>query len=227
MSDVDEVELQPGELLEARISSCRAVLQRPKLTDHVRGVVQRMLMAAQACKQKKQGRAMSSLLTKYSVATPSDVIEVEESPAKQETKATHKSKSRDPEQSPKQNKKARTDTTPTKGPGPAALKKVKGPHTKRKVPESSEPRVDDSDTDVDVRSDYQPRTSENESDVFATPSSKKKRGRPASAKKSDTSSKRHLPWASSDSDTDSQAWGGITYMEDELAAMYNTAQEDP
>ena len=68
ISDVDEVELEQGETLEARISSCRAVLQRPKLTDHDRGVVQRMLMAAQACKQKKQGRAMSSLLTKYGVA---------------------------------------------------------------------------------------------------------------------------------------------------------------
>ena len=108
-----------------------------------------------------------------------------------------------------------------------ALKKVKGPPTKRKVPESPEPRGDDSDADVEVRSDYQPGTSENESDVFATPSSKKKRGWPASAKKSGTSSKRRLPWASSDSDTESQARGGISYTEHELAAMYNTAQEDP
>ena len=136
MLDVDKVELEPGETLEARISSCRAVLQRPKLTDHDRCVVQRMLTAAQACKQKKQGKAMSSLLTKYSVAPPSDVIEVDESPAKQETKATRKSKSRDPEKSPRQNKKARTDTTPARGPGPAALKKVKGPPTKRKVQET-------------------------------------------------------------------------------------------
>ena len=146
---------------------------------------------------------MSSLLTKYGVAPPSDVIEVDESPAK-EQKATRKSKIRDPEKSPKLNKKARTDTTPAKGLGPAAVKKVKGPPTKRKVPESSE-----------------------QSDVFATPSSKKKRGRPASAKKSGTGSRRRLPWASSDSDTESQARGGITYTEDELAAMYNTAQEDP
>ena len=125
---------------------------------------------------------MSSLLTKYGVEPPSDVIEVDESPAKEE-KATLKSKSRDPEKSPKQNKKARTDTTPATGLGPAALKKVKGPLTmKRKVPESSEPRCDNSDTDVDVGSDYQPSTSETESKVFATPSSKKKRGRPASAK---------------------------------------------
>ena len=224
MSDVDEVELEPGETLEARISSCRAILQRPKLTDNDRGVLQRMLTAAQACQQKKQGRAMSSLLTKYGVAPPSDVIEVDESPAKEE-KATRKSKIRDPEKSPKLNKKARTDTTPAKGLGPAALKKMKGPPTKRKVPESSEPRGDDSD--FDVGSDYQPSTSENESDVFATPSSKKKRGRPASAKKSGTDSRRCLPWASSDSDTESQARGGITYTEDELAAMYNTAQEDP
>ena len=226
MSDVDEVELEPGETLEARISSCRTVLQRPKLTDNDRGVLQRMLTAAQACQQKKQGRAMSSLLTKYGVAPPSDVIEVDESPAKEE-KATRKSKIRDPEKSPKLNKKARTDTTPAKGLGPAAVKKVKGPPTKRKVPENSEPRGDDSDVDVDVGSDYQPSTSENESDVFATPSSKKKRGRPASAKKSGTGSRRRLPWASSDSDTESQARGGITYTEDELAAMYNTAQEDP
>ena len=202
MSDVDEVELEPGETLEARISSCRAVLQRPKLTDHDRGVLQRMLTATQACKQKKQEKA-------------------------KEEKATRKSKSRDPEKSPKQNKKARTVTTPAKGLGPAALKKVKGPPTKRKVPDSSEPRGEDSDADVNVGSDYQPSTSENESDVFATPSSKKKRGRPASAKKSGTGSKRRLPWASSDSDTESQAQSGKTYTEDELAAMYNTAQEDP
>ena len=225
MTDINEVELEQGETFEARISSCRANLQRPKLTDHARGVLQRMLTAAQACKQKKQGRAMSSLLTKYGVAPPSDVIEVDESPAKEETKATRKS--RDPEKSPKQNKKARTDTTPAKGPGPAALKKVKAPPTKRKVPESSKPRGDDSDADVDVGSDYQPSTSENERDVFATPSSKKKRGWPAPAKKSGTSSKRRLPWASSDSDTESQAGGGITDTEEELTAMYNTPQEDP
>ena len=72
------------------------------------------------------------------------------------------------------------------------MKKVKGPPTKRKVPENSEPRGDDSDFDVDVGSDYQPSTPENESDVFATPSSKKKRGWPASAKKSGTGSRRRL-----------------------------------
>ena len=226
MSDVDEVELKPGETLEARISSCRAVLQRSELTDHDRGILQRMLTAAQACKPKKQGRAMSSLLTKYGVAPLSDVIEVDESPAKEE-KATRKSIQKNPEKSPKQNKKAQTDTTPAKGLGPAALKKVKGPPTKRKVQESSEPRGDDSDVDVDVGSDFQPSTSENESDIFATSSSKKKRGRPASAKKSGTGSKRRLPWASSDSDTESQARDGIKYKEDELASMYNTAQEDP
>ena len=68
-----------------------------------------MLTATQACKQETAGGAMSSLLTKYGVSSPSDVIEVDESPAKQETKetkATRKSKSRDPEKSPKQNKKA-------------------------------------------------------------------------------------------------------------------------
>ena len=90
MSDVDEVELKPGETLEVRISSCHAILQRPKLTDHDRGILQRMLTAAQACKPKKQGRAMSSLSIKYGVASPSDVIEVDESPAK-EKKATRKS----------------------------------------------------------------------------------------------------------------------------------------
>ena len=62
-----------------------------------------------------------------------------------------------------------------------------------KVPESSEPRSDDSDADVDVGLDYQAGMSENESDVFATPSSEKKGGRPASAKKSGTGSKRRLP----------------------------------
>ena len=147
---------------------------------------------------------------------------MDESPAKEE-KATRKSIQKNPEKSPKQNKKARTETTPAKGPGPAAVKKVKGPRPRGR----SEPRGDDSYVDVDVGSDYQPSTSENESDVFATPSSKKKRGRPASAKKSGTGSKRRLPWASSDSDTESQARGGIMYTEDELAAMYNTAQEDP
>ena len=63
--------------------------------------------------------------------------------------------------------------------------------------------------------------------MFSLHPFKKKRGQPASAKKSGTSSKRLLPWASSDSDTESQARGGITYTEDELAAMHNTAQEDP
>ena len=74
---------------------------------------------------------------------------------------------------------------------------MNGPPTKRKVIETPEPLGDDTDADVQVGSDYRPRSADNESNRFATPSSKKKRGRPGSARKCGIT-KRRLPRASSE-----------------------------
>ena len=89
--------------------------------------------------------------------------------------------------------------------------------------------ADYSDVDMEVGSDYQPSSSGpgNETDVQATPSSKRKRGRPSSAKKGQTKKPGSLPWCSSDTDCESQAKGGISSTEDEFGPMYETAQDDP
>ena len=55
MSDVEQAQLEPGETLEARIGSCRAMLSRSTLTNHDCWVVQKMLTSAQVLKQKKEG----------------------------------------------------------------------------------------------------------------------------------------------------------------------------
>ena len=110
--------------------------------------------------------------------------------------------------------------------------KVKGPPTKRTQTEEKkerDPLADDSDADVDAGSDCWPSSvgSGEESDPPATPSSKKGRGCPSSSKKATTPKSRgRLPWCSSDTDNETQGRGGISYTEDELAAMYETAKED-
>ena len=78
-------------------------------------------------------------------------------------------------------------------------------------------------------SDYRPSSggSGNETDVQATLSTKRKRGRPNSTKKGQTKKPGLLPWCSSDTDSETQARGGISYTEDDLGAMYETAQDDP
>ena len=78
MWDVHEVELEPGEILEASIGSCLTMLKRPTLTNHDRQFVQKMLTCAQALKQKNAGRSMSSLPTKYGAALVTEVLQVEE-----------------------------------------------------------------------------------------------------------------------------------------------------
>ena len=91
--------------------------------------------------------------------------------------------------------------------------------------------ADDSDAHMDVVSDYRPSSvgSGDESNPPATPTSKKRRGRTSSAKKATTPKSRggRLPWCSSDTDNKTQGQGGISYTEEELAAMYETAKEDP
>ena len=88
--------------------------------------------------------------------------------------------------------------------------------------------ADYSDVDMDVGSDYRPSSggSGNETNVQATPSSKRKRGRPSSAKKGQTKKPGCLPWCSSATDSKTQAHGGISYREDELGEMYKT-KDDP
>ena len=49
-ADVEEVQSETGETLEAQIGLCCALLSRPKLTDNDRRVVQKMLSSAQALK---------------------------------------------------------------------------------------------------------------------------------------------------------------------------------
>ena len=46
-------------------------------------------------------------------------------------------------------------------------------------------------------------------------------------KKGQTKKTGRLPWCSFDTDSETQAGGGISYTEDELGAMYETAQDDP
>ena len=152
-----------------------------------------------------------------------------ESPDKPNKPTTRKTKAvGSPKLTPK-TKKAKTDPSPSKVSG--KVTKLKGPPTKRPVEEKPdrEPLADNSDVDMEVGSDYRPSSggSGNETNVQATPSSKRKRGRPSSAKKGQTKKTGHLPWCSSDTDSETQARGGISYTEDELGAMYETAQDDP
>ena len=46
MSDVEELELEPGETVESRISSCLAVLKRPAITEKDRRYVRKKLALA-------------------------------------------------------------------------------------------------------------------------------------------------------------------------------------
>ena len=89
MSDIEELELEPGETVDGRIVSCQAVLKRPAITEKDRRYVQQMLNKAIAIKKKKQGRTMSSLLSKYDVPPEAEeVIEVDGSPDKPDKPAT-------------------------------------------------------------------------------------------------------------------------------------------
>ena len=135
------------------------------------------------------------------MASESDVVEVNESPDKPNKPTTRKTKAVGTP------KKAKTDPSPSI---------VSGKVNKFKH------------VDMEVGSDYKPSSggSGNETDVQATPSSKGKRGRTSSAKKGQTKKPGHLPWYSSDTDCESQARGGISYTEEELRAMYETAQDD-
>ena len=58
MSDIEELELEPGETADGCITSCQAVLKRPAITEKDRRYVQQMLNKAIAIKKKKQGRTM-------------------------------------------------------------------------------------------------------------------------------------------------------------------------
>ena len=155
-----------------------------------------MLALAESVK-KQQGRKMPSILTKYGMASESDVIEVKESPDKPNKPTTRKTKAVGSLKSTPQSKKAKTDRSPCKVSG--KVTKFKGPPMKRPVEEKQdrEPLADDSD--VEVGSDYRPSSgrSGNETDVQATPSAKRKRGRLSSAKKGETKKPGHLPWCSS------------------------------
>ena len=63
MSDVKELELEPGETMESRISSCLAILKRPAIMEKNRRYVEKMLALAESVKKKQQGCKMSSILT--------------------------------------------------------------------------------------------------------------------------------------------------------------------
>ena len=132
-----------------------------------------MLTLAQSVKKKQQGHMMSSILTKYGVASESDVIQVNESPDKPNKPTTRKTKAVGSLKLTPKTKKAKTDPSPSKVSG--KVTKLKGPPTKRPVEEKPdrEPLANDSDVDMEVGSDYRPSSggSGNETDVQATPSS--------------------------------------------------------
>lgn len=227
MSERDDVELDPGETLDARIASCLAVLKRPGLTAKDRKTVQKMLTCAQARKQKEEGRTMSSIMTKYGVPQPSEIVDIEDSP----TTGKKSKKTASPKSAPKSKKPRIETTTPKTAKVKTAPSKVKGPPTKRKADEVSlDALADDSDEEVEVVSTYEPSSdSGDETDTIATPASKgskAKKGRPPT-KRSKVGPGRRLTWCSSESDAESKARGGITFTDDELAAMYETAQDDP
>ena len=121
MSDVDELELEPGETVEGRIASCQAVLKRPAITDKDKRYVQQMLNKAIAIKKKKQGRTMSSILTKYGVPTESEeIIDVDGSPQQPATKPT--------------TRKKKAAETP-KSPPPTVKRLGQTPHHLKSLPE--------------------------------------------------------------------------------------------
>ena len=82
---------------------------------------------------------MSSILTKYGMASESHVIEVKESPNKANKPTTCKTKAVGSQKSTPQSKKAKTDPSPCKVSG--KVTKFKGHPTKRPVAEkqASEP----------------------------------------------------------------------------------------
>ena len=123
-----------------------------------------------------------------------------------------------------QSKDTQDRNTPIQGFGKRAATKVKGPPTKRKV-EEPEPQTDDSDADIDIGSYYNPgsEAADNDNDRSATPS--KKKTRPGSFKK--TAAKRRFHWCSSESDTETQGPGGISYNNEEPCAMCQKALKDP
>ena len=51
MSDIEELELEPGETVDGCIASCQAVLKRPAITEKDRRYVQQMLNKAIAIKK--------------------------------------------------------------------------------------------------------------------------------------------------------------------------------
>ena len=196
MSDIEELELEPRETVDVRIACCQAVLKRPDITEKDRRYVQQMLNKAIAIKKKKQGRTISSLLSKYGVPPEAEeVIEVDGSPDEPDKPATkintRKKKAEETPKCPPSSKKARTDPSPSKVAARGKVTKVKGPPTKRTQTEEKkerDPLADDSDADMDAGSDYRPSAvgSGEERDPPATPSSKKGRGRPSSSKKATT-----------------------------------------
>ena len=92
MSDVEELELEPGETVESRIPSCLAVLKRPAITEKDRHYVKKMLALGESVKKKQQGRKRSIILTKYRMASESDLIDVKDSPDKPNKPTTRKTK---------------------------------------------------------------------------------------------------------------------------------------
>ena len=115
MSDVEELDLVPGETVDSCIASCLFRLKQPAITEKDRRYVQKMLTLAQSVKKKQPGRKMSSILTKYRVASESEVIEVKESPDKSPNKpSTCNTKAVDSPKSTPQSKKAKTDPSPSK-----------------------------------------------------------------------------------------------------------------
>ena len=122
MSDVDELELEPGETVDGRIASCQAVLKRPAITDKDKRYVQEMLTKAIAIKKKKQGRSMSSILTKYGVPTESEmIINVDGSPQQPATKPT--------------TRKKKAAETPKSPPPPTVKRLGQTPHHVKSLPE--------------------------------------------------------------------------------------------
>ena len=135
MSDLDELESEPGETVDGRIASCQAVLKRPAITDKDKRYVQEMLNKAIAIKKKKNrggpcpvySRSTGSPLSQRGLSMsmdPPNNLPLNPPPARIKLQ-------KPPNPPPPHSKKARTDPSPPKIAARGKVTKVKGPPTKR------------------------------------------------------------------------------------------------
>ena len=242
MSQATKLILDPGETIEQRIESILAIMSQDVTADD-RAVLQNMLEQALEKKKVSQAQSFSDLLSKYGAKKKSeqeDVINVDESPEAKQSKP----KKNKPSEKPTD--RNTTQTKPTKAPTKKGTpeksnvvvkkedaKKVKGPPTKRKAPPSPEVSQEEEPTD----SEYNPGNSNSDSDKSApkcTPKRGRTKGQPkgSARKRRARGSRPPLSWCSSESEAESgdrtgEKKGLVSFTEEELKAMYDTAMDNP